>query len=47
MVLKDLMRGTMFLIEMSSDSKQILNEKSGKLLGFEFDTNLMEFLLGT
>jgi hypothetical protein len=37
----------MFLIEMSSDSKQILNEKSGKLLGFEFDTNLMEFLLGT
>jgi hypothetical protein len=47
MIWKDLMRGTTFLIETSSDSKWVLNEKSWKLIGFEFDRNLMEFLLGT
>jgi hypothetical protein len=31
--LKDLMRGTTFLIETSSDLKWILNENSQKLLG--------------
>jgi hypothetical protein len=35
MVLKDLMRWTSFLIEMSSDSKWMLNKNSGKLIGFE------------
>jgi hypothetical protein len=35
MVLKDLVRETTFLIGISSDSKWIWNEKSGKLIGFE------------
>jgi hypothetical protein len=47
MVLKDFLRETICLIETSLDSKCILNKKSGKLLAFEFDINLMEFLLGT
>jgi hypothetical protein len=37
MVLKDSMRGITFLLETFLDSKWILNEKSGKLLRFEFD----------
>jgi hypothetical protein len=47
MVLKDSMIGATFLIETSSGSNWTLNDKSGKLLGFEFDRNLMEFLLVT
>jgi hypothetical protein len=35
------------LIGISSDSKRILNENSGKILGLEIQGNLMEFLLGT
>jgi CTP:phosphocholine cytidylyltransferase-like protein len=46
-VLNYLKRGTTFSIETSSDSKLILNENSGKLLGLEIEGNLMEFLLGT
>jgi hypothetical protein len=45
MVLKDLMRGTTFLIETSSDSKCILNKKSGKLLWFEIRWDFMKKIL--
>jgi hypothetical protein len=37
MVVKVLKNGTTFSIETSPDSKWILNEKSEKLLGLEFD----------
>jgi hypothetical protein len=46
MVVKDLKKGTTLSIGTSSYSKWISNEKSEKLLGFEFDQNLMEFHLG-
>jgi hypothetical protein len=46
MVLKDLKRGTMFSIETSSDSKWILSENFREASMFEFEENLIEFLLG-
>jgi hypothetical protein len=38
--------GTTFSIETSSYSKWILNKNSEKLLGLNFDYNLIEFLFG-
>jgi hypothetical protein len=46
MVLKDLMRGTTFIIETSSYSKWILNENSEKFLGLNLNRICWNFFLG-
>jgi hypothetical protein len=46
MVLKDLMRGTAFIIETSSYSKWILNENSEKFLGLNLNRICWNFFLG-
>jgi hypothetical protein len=46
MGLKDLKKGTTFSIGTSPDSEWISNEKSEKLLGLEFGSNFIGFLLG-
>jgi hypothetical protein len=45
-IVNDLKKGTTFSIGTPSDLKWILKEKLEKLLGFEFESNVIGILLG-